>query len=55
MVTVIIIMIILTELTIRAVLELFANHFSIVVVPAIVTDSPPLVVMTELHSTLGGG
>jgi hypothetical protein len=38
------------ELTVRTVLQLFADYFSIAVVPVIITDGSPLVVVTQLHS-----
>lgn len=42
-------------LAIGTVSKLFASHFGVIIVPEIVTDSPPLVGIAHLQSSLGGG
>ena len=36
--------------TIIAVFKLSANYFGIIVIPVVITDSAPLIVITQLHS-----
>ena len=40
------------QLTISAVLKLSASYLSITTIPKVITDSTPLIVMTQLHSSL---